>query len=605
MRYGPHYLFAATALAAVSFGSMMLSTGYWLANPYLSWGLLIGLVAVPLYFASLLRALTAAAEEARRANLAKSSFLANMSHEFRTPLNGLSGMSELLASTRLDAEQRGYLETIQAAARSLLALVEDVLDISVIEAGKLRLKQEAFDLNALLEQINLMLRPEARSKRLDYIVIVQPDVPLRLNGDPAHLQQVLVNLLSNAIKFTASGEVRMTVAKSGEPGPGRVRLRFTVSDTGIGIPASARARLFEAFEQADNSLSRRHRGSGLGTTIAKGLTEAMGGSIGFESNENIGSRFWVELPFELAAESAAVEDGFAAAPATAADAPDAAANIISFGDPFLRHRARVRSVRVLVADDHAANRMLLQGLLQKAGHRVMTVDDSEAALDALAGGDFELALVDLHMPTLSGIDLLRQLRVMEAGARSRTPVLIVSADATRDSVQACMDAGARAFVTKPFSVSRLLDTIAGIVSGEGAAAVPEPPRQHVHASTEQVLDPSVLDEFALLGMDKAFEAEFVGQCVTDARVALTRMRQAGSESDWEALREQAHALKGIAANLGLVQCARLGGVLMQMTSFEIARDWQRHCDTLAQRLRSGEQALEARGSWRPAREDSQ
>lgn len=605
MRYGPHYLFAATALAAVSFGSMMLSTGYWLANPYLSWGLLIGLVAVPLYFASLLRALTAAAEEARRANLAKSSFLANMSHEFRTPLNGLSGMSELLASTRLDAEQRGYLETIQAAARSLLALVEDVLDISVIEAGKLRLKQEAFDLNALLEQINLMLRPEARSKRLDYIVIVQPDVPLRLNGDPAHLQQVLVNLLSNAIKFTASGEVRMTVAKSGEPGPGRVRLRFTVSDTGIGIPASARARLFEAFEQADNSLSRRHRGSGLGTTIAKGLTEAMGGSIGFESNENIGSRFWVELPFELAAESAAVEDGFAAAPATAADTPDAAANIISFGDPFLRHRARVRSVRVLVADDHAANRMLLQGLLQKAGHRVMTVDDGEAALDALAGGDFELALVDLHMPTLSGIDLLRQLRVMEAGARSRTPVLIVSADATRDSVQACMDAGARAFVTKPFSVSRLLDTIAGIVSGEGAAAVPEPPRQHVHASTEQVLDPSVLDEFALLGMDKAFEAEFVGQCVTDARVALTRMRQAGSESDWEALREQAHALKGIAANLGLVQCARLGGVLMQMTSFEIARDWQRHCDTLAQRLRSGEQALEARGSWRPAREDSQ
>src|SRR5690606_19488096 len=207
--------------------------------------------------------------------------------------------------------------------------------------------------------------------------------------------------------------------------------------------------------------------------------------------ENIGSRFWVELPFELAAESAAVEDGFAAAPATAADTPDAAANIISFGDPFLRHRARVRSVRVLVADDHAANRMLLQGLLQKAGHRVMTVDDGEAALDALAGGDFELALVDLHMPTLSGIDLLRQLRVMEAGARSRTPVLIVSADATRDSVQACMDAGARAFVTKPFSVSRLLDTIAGIVSGEGAAAVPEPPRQHVHASTEQVLDPSV------------------------------------------------------------------------------------------------------------------
>ena len=605
MRYGPHYLFAATALAAVSFGAMMLSTAYWGANPYLSWGLLLGLVAVPLYFASLLRALTAAAEEARRANLAKSSFLANMSHEFRTPLNGLSGMSELLASTRLDAEQRGYLETIQASARSLLALVEDVLDISVIEAGKLRLKQEAFDLNALLEQINLMLRPEARAKRLDYVVIAMPDVPMRLHGDPAHLQQVLVNLLSNAIKFTASGEVRMTVAKAGEAATGQVRLRFTVSDTGIGIPASARARLFEAFEQADNSLSRRHRGSGLGTTIAKGLTEAMGGSIGFESNENLGSRFWVELPFELAAETPAIEVPGGAAITVPLAGTDASANVISFGDPFLRHRARVRSTRVLVADDHAANRMLLQGLLQKAGHRVMTVEDGEAALDALAGGDFELALVDLHMPTLSGMDLLRQLRVMEAGARTRTPVLVVSADATRESVQACMDAGARAFVTKPFSVSRLLDTIAGVLSGDGPVAAPEPPRQQVHASTEQVLDPTVLDEFALLGMDKGFEAQFVGQCVTDARAALSRMRQAGSEGDWDALREHAHALKGIAANLGLVHCARLGGTLMQMTSFEVARDWQRHCDTLAQRLRAGEQALEARGSWRPAREDSQ
>lgn len=606
MRYGPRYLFAATALAAISFGAMMLSTDYWLANPYLSWGLLIGLVAVPLYFASLLKALTAAAEEARRANLAKSRFLANMSHEFRTPLNGLSGMSELLASTRLDAEQRSYLETIQAATRALLALVEDVLDISVIEAGKLHLKEEVFELDGLLEQINLMLRPEARSKRLDYVVIVTPDVPLRLHGDPGHLRQVLVNLLSNAIKFTTSGEVRMTVAKSADAAPGRVRLRFTVSDTGIGIPASARARLFEAFEQADNSLSRRHQGSGLGTTIAKGLTEAMGGTIGFESNENLGSRFWVELPFALAAER--LDE--ATQPQSASSADESAGrepspNVIAFSDPFLRHRARVRPVRVLVADDHAANRLLLQGLLQKAGHRVMTVDDGESALDALAGGDFELALMDLHMPTLSGIDLLRQLRVMEAGGRSRTPVVIVSADATPEAVKACTDAGARAFVTKPFSVARLLDTIAGILAGEGGGvpAAPEAPRAQSHGSTEEVLDPSVLDEFASLGMGKAFEADFIGQCVTDARVAVAKMQHAGEAGDWEALREQAHALKGIAGNLGLVQVARLSNLMMHMTGFELGRDWQRHVGTLGQRLRHGEQALEARGSWQAARED--
>lgn len=603
MRYGPRYLYASTALAALSFAAMMTFTPYWLQNRYLSWGLLLGLAAVPLYFASLLKALTAAIEEARRANLAKSRFLANMSHEFRTPLNGLSGMSELLASTRLDAEQRGYLETIQAASRSLLALVEDVLDISAIEAGKLRLKQEGFHLNALLEQINLMLRPEARSKRLDYVVTVMPEVPVQLRGDAHHLQQVLVNLLSNAIKFTASGEVRMTVAKSAGGDAGQVRLRFTVSDTGIGIPASARAKLFEAFEQVDNSLARKHQGSGLGTTIAKGLTEAMGGTIGFESSENVGSRFWVELPFDLAADStrAAAAGKLPATDARTAPAPPTAHNVIAFADPFSRHRARIKSARILVADDHAANRLLLQGVLQKAGHRVMTVEDGEAALDALVGGGFELALMDLHMPSLSGIDMLRQLRVMEAGMRNRTPVVIVSADATPESAQACRDAGARAFITKPFAAARLLDAVAAaLTGGEGEEDTSQPAAL---ASSAEVLDPSVLDELASLGMGQAFEADFIGQCVADARVALARMRQTGAAGDWESFREQAHAMKGIAGNLGLVQCAGLSGALMRMTAFELGQDWRRHCDSLAQRLHDGEQALQARGSWIPARED--
>jgi two-component system sensor histidine kinase RpfC len=585
LRYGPRFLMVAVALASLSFLAVITTTTYWQENQVLAWGLLIGLVAIPAYLTSLLRALTRATEEARRANEAKSTFLANMSHEFRTPLNGVVGMSELLSTTKLTTEQRECSEVIQTSAKALLALVEDVLDISAIEVGKLKCIESDFRLTDILDGVQLMLQPVATSKGILFDVRIAGGVPTNLRGDGDHLRQILVNLISNAIKFTEHGSVAVTIESThADEADGVAVLMFSVRDTGIGIAAAAQQRIFEAFEQADTGHGRRFGGTGLGTTIAKSLTQLLGGRIGFESTEGEGSHFWAEIPFRV---NPVTEEK--------ARMPRAGENIIAFDDPFVRHRARVRSLQLLVADDQPANITVLCRLLGKAGHRTSSVHSGEAVLSALENQRFDAVIIDLHMPGISGLDVLKQVRVMQAG-QDLTPFIVLSADATATTVRECEQAGAWSFLTKPIALGRLLEVLADVALARADPESQSPAQTGPGRAAwggGAVISRVVLEELAELQLGTGFVGLFVEECLRDALKTIGDLERSGAAAQWDTFRDQCHALKGVAGNVGALHLASAASDAMKLGNWQLPREWQARVRQLREQLEMARLALKS------------
>jgi len=307
-RFGQRYLLICLALSAVGFGTVLAKSEYWQANETVGYGLMVGFVALSLYVRSLVKKLFDALARAEIANEAKRRFISVVSHELRTPLNAIIGMSDLLRDTSLNREQADMLQTLRGSSQVMLGLVEDVLDFSKIEAGKLTIEHTDFDLHALVNSTCRIIAAQASAKGVEFVVSIMPEVPPAVRGDPHHLRQVLINLAGNAVKFTERGSVTVHVSVQEET-PSDVSLKFSVRDTGIGIPPEAQARIFDSFSQADQTTTRRFGGTGLGTTIAKQLVELMGGRISLESAVGLGSTFSFELKLQKQHERAGAASG--------------------------------------------------------------------------------------------------------------------------------------------------------------------------------------------------------------------------------------------------------------------------------------------------------
>lgn len=513
--------------------------------------------------ADLTTSLQEARREAEAASEAKSAFLANISHEIRTPFQGLMGMLSLLRETGLTPQQIEYLRTATESADHLLAILNDILDLSQLETGRMALAPAPLDLRTLLHDVDALMRPQAHARQLALHIGADPAVPERVVADGMRIKQILFNLLSNAIKFSDRGTVSLDVHLRSDV-HGSPLLEFAVTDTGIGMDEATVANLFHHLTPGDHSLSRRYRGTGLGLEISRNLARLMGGDITVRSKPAEGSCFTFQTPLTVARDTP---------PALATDSTDKPVS---------------RSLDVLVAEDHPVNRQYIAVLLDKLGHRAQFTTQGEEAVQAASHHRFDVVLMDLHMPVMDGVEATKAIRALPDTTAATVPIVALTADAYPETRERCLVAGMNDYLTKPVSpaklvtsLRRLFGPVAGAALADDRAAPPPPPRN----DNAPLIDDNAI-EMALQAMPRERLAAMLQSFLDQAPQTAQRLRAAVRDGQPLDLRVNAHAAKGAALNLGLSAMAATAEALQEgaphLPAHEIARLVQRFEDLVAQ-----------------------